>query len=50
MKKIEDPNSTTMTVRLSVESKEMWKRLADRDNRTVANYLDCILKRSEANK
>ncbi len=50
MKKIEDQNSTTMTVRLSVESKEMWKRLADRDNRTVANYLDCILKRSEANK
>ncbi len=47
MKKIEDPNSTTMTVRLSVESKEMWKRLAERDHRTVANYLDCLLKRIE---
>ena len=47
MKKIEDQNSTTMTVRLSVESKEMWKRLADRDHRTVANYLDCLLKRIE---
>ena len=47
MKKIEDPNSTTMTVRLSIESKEMWKRLAERDHRTVANYLDCLLKRIE---
>jgi predicted DNA-binding protein len=47
MKKIEDPNSTTMTVRLSVESKEMWKRLAERDHRTVANYLDFLLKRIE---
>lgn len=47
MKKIEDPSSTTMTIRLSVESKELWKRLAERDHRTVGNYMECLLKRIE---
>jgi predicted transcriptional regulator len=47
MKKIEDENSTTMTVRLSVAAKEAWKRLADRDNRSVGNYLEQLLARVE---
>ena len=47
MKKVDDSNSTTMTVRLSLEAKDTWKRLADRDNRSVGNYLEQLLARVE---
>lgn len=45
MKKISDPNSTTINIRLSVQAKAALKRLAERDDRPVGNYLERLLER-----
>lgn len=47
MKKIDDPNSTTINIRLSVQAKTALKRLAERDSRPVGNYLERLLERVE---
>jgi len=50
MSVVDESGSTTATVRLPVRTKEMWKRMADADGRTMGNYLERLLDRVDSNE